>query len=502
MGLGDFMKGIGEAGGKALDVATDALAGSAMDKYIDIATEPVERLGQGLTAAGKGVNWAADQTGKMGDQVQKWSDAAGLPSPVGSALNFASGGGTQWVGRSVGDLGQTAGFLGQNIDTATKGINEGINFASEHPGETGALIGKGADYAMNHKMDIAKGVGKAALDEATDPASLALMVATGGGSAALKSGLSAGATAAAEGGLRAGARAAATAAGETLLRGGGKAVAGEIGEEVVENVGESAIKTGMKNAAVEGADQAVETLGQRGIRSLVKDSFSGRNLASGETPGVLGKVDRALEFGLRKPGNGMVNTFRRGLAERVASTGEGGLFREVGGDILANKLTPGNLKPSFGGEAAENAWRVERGMQKMKRADQAKDAVDIARDPTSYAMKRFGPGDTRTAMSNMEAAEGPTSSASVTGDLVQPTMTTSRVGYTNSYGPRGFTTPGVLPARGQADLTTGQSTPFEVKDPYAEGGEYGSAETSYQVHDPYKPLTQPKKQNDSIGAYA
>ena len=463
MGLGDFLRG-------AVDAGTDLAASTGADKLVDYATEPIERVGNVLTGAGKAVNWASDQAGKVGDAVQNASDAMGLPSQVGSTANFLTGGGTQWVGRSVGDLTQTAGLVGENIDTMAKGVATGANFVDEHPEMARLAAGAGLTWAANHKMDIGKGIGKAVLDEATDPASLALMAFTGGTSTALKGGLSAGVKAAAEGGIKAGVKAGVAEGGAALLRGGTKAAVEEGAVELTEAVG----KTGVRQAAT----------------NLVKDTFTGRNLPASETPGIMGRVDRAIEMTKLRPNpTGRLAQARAGLAESISGEGN-----SIVKDAIANRVRAGSGKPMYGGDAAVNAWRVKQGVKAADRLGDAGEAATIAADPKAYAMKKmFSGGD--TASTGM-VTEG-RSSTSITGDLAQPA---GRSGYTNSYTPgRGAGgPPSILPSRGAGELTTGESTAFEVRDPYAQGSAYGQPETGFTVKDPYKPLTQPKKQPEGV----
>jgi hypothetical protein len=447
MGLGDFFNGVKEAGGKVLDVASGPIG----DKVIDVATEPLERAGQAASAAGQGINWLGDRAGDFGDRAQAVSDAAGLPKPVGSVSNFLLGGETQWGFRSVGDTAQTLGFVGQNIDTAQKGALQGANYAYDNPSGVGNVLQQGANYAANHKMDIAQGVGKAALDEATDPVSLALMVGTGGGSAVLKGVANAGARGTARGALSATAR--------------------ETAESLV------------KGATREGIEEVVETGAKSASKGLIRDTFSGTNLPASQTPGALGKMDRALEMGAWNP-TGRTATFRRGLADKIA--GEGGVVRET----LANAVTPGNVKPVRGGEAAANAWRAKRLTQQGRRLDRVGSGAEIAADPKGWATnKMFGNTDTSSTGSVQDVTR---SSASITGDLGQ------RSAYSNEYTPRGFKQPSILPSRGAGELTSGQSSAFQVRDPYAEGTEYGQPGTTYNVRDPYKPLVQPKKKSEGM----
>ncbi len=505
MGLGDFFNGVKEAGGKALDVATDVASGHAVDTAIDWGTEvSFEKPGQLLSAVGKGVNWGADQAGKVGDATQRLSDAAGLPSPVGSVANFMTGGGTQWLGRSVGDTAQTVGFLGENVDTAMKGVLSGAQLLQENPHAVGEALSFGANYAMNHKMDIAKGVGKAALDEATDPVSIALMVGTGGGSAAIKGAAEAGAKGLAEGGIKAATSAAARSAAESLVGAGGKAVATEGIEEVAETAGKAATRTAgeavadtafreVPKVSFEAAGAAAgEEVADTASKGLIRDVFSGRNLPASETPGLGGTLDRIIEGGKLRPNpTGRMATRRAAWADAISGEGDSILK-----DALANKIRAGSGKPVHGGEAAVNAWRAKNIYSDVKHLNTAREGMEIAADPKGYAMEKLSGLDksslTNDLLGTVRTSDPVTSStegSSSVGALSQP-----RTSYSNQYTPRGFSQPSALPSRGPATLTTGQSSMFQVRDPYAEGTEYGKAEGSYTVRDPYKPLVQPKKQ--------
>lgn len=480
MGFGDFIKGVGEAGGKALDVATDVASGHVADTAIDWLTEvPFEKPGQLATAVGKGINWGADKLGEGGDMVQRNLDAAGLPKPVGSAANFFSGGGAQWIGRSVGDITQTAGFLGQNVDTALKGTLSGAQYVQENPSGAGEALKFGANWAANHKMDIAKGVGSAAVEEATDPVSLALMFGTGGGSALIKGAAEAGAKGLAEGGVRAAAKEVAASAGESLLRSSTRSLP----TEGLEAVAEGGARAGTRTAATEAAEVA-----ETASRGLLRDTFTGRNLPAAETPGAGGIADRAIEATKFRPNpTGRIANARAGWAESIVGE-EGGIFREA----LANRVRAGGGKPMYGGDAAVNAWRAKNAYGKVKHLNTAREGMEIAADPKGYAMKK------------LSGATGGMLDTVRTGNVTSTTSSSSSVGlsqprsYSNEYTPRGFSQPSVLPSRGAGELTTGQSSLFEVRDPYAEGTEYGQAEGRYTVRDPYKPLTQPKKQPTGV----
>ena len=417
MGLKDFVRG-------AIDAGTDIAASAGAKTVVDWATEPVERVGNVLTGAGKGINAVSDQAGKLGDLTQKGLNAVGAPKPIGSVANFMTGGATQWAGRSVGDLTQVAGTLGENIDTMATGAGKAANFVDEHPDEARLLAGAAGTWALNHKMDIAKGVGKAALDEATDPASLAMMALTGGTSVALKGGLTAGAKAAAEGGLKAGIKAGAAEAGTALLRGGTRAAVEESAEAATTAIG----KTGVRQAAT----------------NLVKDTFTGRNLPAADTPGVMGRFDRALEKTTFRPNpNGRLARFRAGQAEKIVGEG-GGIVREA----IGNRVRAGGGKPMYGGDAAVNAWRMQGAVRNTNRLGAAGEAAGesavIAADPTGYAVKKA------MSMRGDTASTGAVVSDTTTGastDLIQPGMG-ARVGYSNKYTPRGSKQPSILPSRG------------------------------------------------------
>ena len=251
MGWQDFVKGAVE---KAH--GTKGFVGTT----IDAITEPQERLGQGLHAIGTGINAASDRMGEGGDWVQKTLNNAGVPKPIGSAANFFSGGGTQWVGRSFGDLSQGLGTISQHEDDAMRGLYSAGKLVKEHPDEAKLAVGAAGTWAANHKMDIAKFAGKSVLDSATDPASLALMAATGGGSSVL--GLAEGAG-----------TAAATAGTEAAVEGGtmaaAKAATGAAAKQIATNIGERTA-TGLANA---GIDSAEATVGQQ-ARAFAKQTLT------------------------------------------------------------------------------------------------------------------------------------------------------------------------------------------------------------------------------------
>lgn len=353
MGLGDFLGGVKDAVGKGLDVAS----GPVGDAVIDITTEPLEQAGRGIGLVGDAVQGVSDASGWLGDRAEGLADRVGLNDPVSSrVINFASGGGLEWVGDSVADLAQTAENVGTNIDTVQKGALEAANFVYDNPTEaadlTAKAVGAGARYAYENPDEIAKFAGKVAWDTVTDPVNIALAVGTGGTSLAA-GGLSA---AAARGGAQAGVRAGARQLAREVGEQGVRATAKQFGRDVAEGaVGEA--------AALSRGDRFLTGMSPRGAR----------NVATGRDVENLGAISRG----------------RRALAQRVAGdTGEGvsgGFLRQHAANVVQGSHVP----PSYGGQASRTYWQQNRALSPVLGTRGTRAAVHATAYPRDWAVDKL-----------------------------------------------------------------------------------------------------------------
>lgn len=460
MGFTDFVKGAVEAAhGKHgfIDTAADAI------------TEPAEWGGKGLHAIGTGINATADRAGDLGDVVQKGLNAVHVPKPIGSVANFALGGEAQWVGRSFGDLGQGVGTIMQHEDDALKGAHHLGQFIRENPKGAELAVGAGLTWAANNKMKIAKGAGKAALDTATDPATLILAAGTGGASVGL--GLAEGATAAGT-----------TAAADALVEGGtlaaARAATGAAARQVATNIGERAA-TGLAAEGIEAGEATAAQTAKAFAKQTIRQTFTGANTPENA-------AERAAQRLSRNPGNRLAQA-RQGVADSLAEWGsKGGLGRQVIAERGAGMIEPGTTMPSWGGPAAKNEWLYGKAATNANRVGAATRGIEtgaeIAADPTGYALEKIGSMESSAAR-----VRPPNVTDSVGPDLIQPSVY-KRAEVNASYtSGRGFKGPSVKPAYGQRELTGSESVGFKpVNDPYAVGTAYGNMETNVPIeYDPY-----------------